>query len=86
MSFYQHWHAISTPVVFHKTTTMTTLVETKIPDQLWQQAQNMVQQGRINNMDALIAEAIRRYVESHQQILSERFIQEDIEWGLHGED
>ena len=86
MSFYQHWHAISTPVVFHKTTTMTTLVETKIPDQLWQQAQNMVQQGWINNMDALIAEAIRRYVESHQQLLSERFIQEDIEWGLHGED
>ena len=65
---------------------MTTLVETKIPDQLWRQAQNMVQQGWINNMDALVAEAIRRYVESNQQILSKRFIQEDIEWGLHGED
>ncbi|MEI6708001.1 MAG: CopG family transcriptional regulator [Methylococcales bacterium] len=65
---------------------MTTLVETQIPDQLWQQAQNMVQQGWINNMDELVAEAIRRYVESHQQILSERFIQDDIEWGLHGED
>jgi len=65
---------------------MTTIVETQIPDQLWEQAQNMVQQGWINNMDALVAEAIRRYVESHQQILSERFIQDDIEWGLHGED
>ena len=65
---------------------MTTLVETKIPDQLWRQAQNMVEQGWINNMDALVAEAIRRYVESNQQILSKRFIQEDIEWGLHGED
>ncbi len=65
---------------------MTTRVETKIPDQLWQQAQNRVQQGWINNMDALSAEVIRSYVESHQQILSERFIQEDIEWGLHGED
>ena len=63
---------------------MTTRVETKTPDQLWQQAQNMVQQGRINNMDALIAEAIRRYVESHEQILSERFIQEEIEWGVVG--
>ncbi len=58
---------------------MVTLVETKIPDQLWQQAQNRGQQGCINNMDALSAEAIRSYVESHQQILSERFIQEDIE-------
>ena len=65
---------------------MTTLVETKIPDQLWQQAQNSVQQGGINNMDALSAEAIHHYLESQQQILSERFIQEDIEWGLHGED
>jgi len=65
---------------------MTTLVETKIPDQLWQQAQNSVQQGGINNMDALSAEAIPHYLESQQQILSERFIQEDIEWGLHGED
>ena len=65
---------------------MSTLVETKIPDQLWQQAQNMVTEGWINNMDALIAEAIRRYVESHQQTLTERFIREDIEWGLHGKD
>jgi hypothetical protein len=46
----------------------------------------MVTEGCINNMDALIAEAIRRYVESHQQTLTERFIREDIEWGLHGKD
>lgn len=65
---------------------MPTLVETQIPNQLWQQAQNMVKEGWISNMDALIAEAIRRYVESHQQTLSERFIREDIEWGLHGKD
>ena len=45
-----------------------------------------MQQGGINNMDALSAEAIHHYLESQQQILSERFIQEDIEWGLHGED
>jgi hypothetical protein len=65
---------------------MSTLVETQIPNQLWQQAQNMVKEGWISNMDALVAEAIRRYVESHQQTLSERFIREDIEWGLHGKD
>ncbi|MDO9271112.1 MAG: CopG family transcriptional regulator [Methylobacter sp.] len=65
---------------------MSTLVKTEIPDQLWQQAQNMVDQGWIDNMDALIAEAMRRYIESHQQTISERFIREDIEWGLHGKD
>lgn len=65
---------------------MSTLVKTEIPDQLWQQAQNMVEQGWIDNMDALITEAMRRYIESHQQTISERFIREDIEWGLHGKD
>jgi len=65
---------------------MSTLIKTEIPDQLWQQAQNMVEQGWIDNMDVLIAEAMRRYIESHQQTISERFIREDIEWGLHGKD
>lgn len=65
---------------------MSTLIKTEIPDQLWQQAQNMVEQGWVNNMDALIAEAMRRYIESHQQTISERFIREDIDWGLHGKD
>ena len=65
---------------------MSTLIKTKIPDQLWQQAQSMVDQGWIDNMDALIAEAMRRYIESHQQTINERLIREDIDWGLHGED
>jgi len=65
---------------------MSTTVKIEIPDQLWQQAQNMVEQGWIDNMDALIAEAMRRYIESHQQTISERFIREDIDWGLHGKD
>jgi hypothetical protein len=45
---------------------MSTLIKTEIPDQLWQQAQNRGEQGWIDNMDALIAEAMRRYIESHQ--------------------
>jgi hypothetical protein len=65
---------------------MSTLIKTEIPDQLWQQAQNMVEQGWIDNMDTLIAEAMRRYIESHQQTIRDRFIREDIDWGLHGKD
>jgi Arc/MetJ-type ribon-helix-helix transcriptional regulator len=64
---------------------MSTTVKTELPDQLWQQAQNMIAQGWISNMDDLIAEAMRRYLESHQETMSERFIREDVEWGLHGE-
>lgn len=63
---------------------MSTTVKTEIPDQLWQQAQNMVEQGWVNNIDDLIAESIRRYLESHQETMNERFIREDVEWGLHG--
>ncbi len=65
---------------------MTTLVKTEIPDQLWQQAQNMIEQGWIINMDSLIIEAMRRYLESHQQTINEQLIREDIDWGLHGKD
>ena len=38
---------------------MTTDVKAKIPDRLWQQAQTMVQQGWVTNMDELIAESVQ---------------------------
>ena len=65
---------------------MSTHIETNIPDQLWKQAQNMVEQGWVNNMDSLISESMRRYIESHQQTTNETFIREDVNWGLHGDD
>lgn len=65
---------------------MTTTVKTEIPDQLWQQAQYMVERGWVANMDELITESVRRYLESHLEEMNERFIREDIDWGLHGQD
>jgi Arc/MetJ-type ribon-helix-helix transcriptional regulator len=65
---------------------MTTTVKTEIPDQLFQQAQYMVQQGWVGNMDELIAESMRRYLESHLETMNERFVREDVDWGLHGQD
>jgi len=63
---------------------MMTTIQTKIPDQLWQQAQTMVQQAWVANMDELISESVRRYLESHLDTMNERFIREDVDWGLHG--
>lgn len=63
-----------------------TTIQTQIPDQLWQQAQTLVQQGWVANMDELVAESVRRYLESHRDTINEQFIREDIEWGLHGQD
>ena len=63
-----------------------TTVQTQIPDQLLQQAQYLVQQGWVANMDDLIAESMRRYLESHRESKTEYFVREDVEWGLHRQD
>ncbi|MBF0203871.1 MAG: CopG family transcriptional regulator [Desulfamplus sp.] len=61
-------------------------VQAEIPYQLWQEAQTLVQQGWACSLQDIINEALHRYIESHQEILTEAFIQEDVEWGLHGKD
>jgi len=37
-------------------------------------------------MDDLIADALRRFLDTHRPELMERYILEDVEWGLHGEE
>jgi len=65
---------------------MDAIIEAKIPEQLLNQAKAMVQEGWISDLNSLMSEAIRRYIESHQSQITESFIQEDVQWGLHGED
>lgn len=65
---------------------MSSSIHAEIPDQLRQQAQTLVQQGWANNFEEVVNEALRRYLESHQGVLTETFIQDDVEWGLHGKD
>ncbi len=48
-------------------------IQTEIPNQLWQQAQILVQQGWASNLQEVINEALRRYLESHQDVLTEAF-------------
>lgn len=65
---------------------MTTLVQAKIPDQLVLQAQRMVERGWAVDVDSILTESLRRYLESHQEALTEQFIRDDVEWGLKGND
>ena len=65
---------------------MKTTVHAEIPDALLSQAQALIDQGWAADFDELMADALRRYVESHSQALSESFIREDVEWGLRGRD
>jgi hypothetical protein len=65
---------------------MTTLIHAQIPDQLARQAQWMVERGWAANIESIVAESLRRYLESHQETLTEQFLREDVEWGLKGND
>jgi Arc/MetJ-type ribon-helix-helix transcriptional regulator len=61
-----------------------TVIHTEIPEQLLRQAQRMVERGWAQNVEALVAESLRRYLESHPEELTEQFIRDDVTWGLRG--
>lgn len=60
------------------------VIHTEIPEQLLRQAQRMVERGWAQNVEALVAESLRRYLESHPEELTEQFIRDDVMWGLRG--
>ena len=65
---------------------MTTSLQAEIPDQLLHQATALVRDGWAANIDEILSDALRRYLDSHSAELSEAFIREDLEWGLRGRD
>ncbi len=44
---------------------MSSAIHAEISDQLWQQAQTLVRQGRGRNLEERVNESLRRYLESH---------------------
>ena len=63
---------------------MKTAINTELPRELVLQARAFVEQGWAGDFDELLAEALRRYLESHSARLTETFVREDVTWGLHG--
>ena len=63
-----------------------TTIQAQIPARLFSEMRTLVESGWFRNLDELIVDAIRRFVESHQAELAEQFLREDIEWGLRGDD
>ena len=63
---------------------MKTAVQTTLPSDLLAQARGFVEEGWAEDFDELMAEALRRYLESHSARLSENLVREDVAWGLHG--
>ena len=66
--------------------TKKTVVQTEIPDRLLVQAQTLIAAGWFRDLNELMLDALRRFLESHRADLMEAFIRQDVEWGLPGEE
>jgi Arc/MetJ-type ribon-helix-helix transcriptional regulator len=62
----------------------TTTIQADIPVRLLNEMQMLVDAGWFRDVDELMSHALRRFLESHRAELMERFIREDVAWGLHG--
>jgi Arc/MetJ-type ribon-helix-helix transcriptional regulator len=60
------------------------LIETEIPDQLDREIDALVEQGWFKSREQVLREAVRRFLDCHRAELMERFVREDVEWGLRG--
>ena len=62
----------------------TTAMTVHLPPRLVEQMDTVVQAGWFSDLDTLIVEALRRYLETHQLELQEHFLRQDVDWGLQG--
>jgi Arc/MetJ-type ribon-helix-helix transcriptional regulator len=62
----------------------TATVQADIPVRLYNEMQILVEAGWFRNVDELMLDALRRFMDSHRSELMERFIRQDVEWGLRG--
>lgn len=62
----------------------TTLIEAELPRELAARARTFVEEGWASGFDDLLAEALRRFLESHSGPVTASFLKQDVEWGLHG--
>ena len=61
-------------------------ISTEVPEQLYKKAETLVKEGWFRDEKDIFSEAIRRFLDSHQSELMEKFVRDDVEWGLRGND
>lgn len=59
-------------------------VKMEVPERLYKYANILVKEGWFRDEKEVFSEAIRRFLDSHRPELMEKFILDDVEWGLHG--
>jgi Arc/MetJ-type ribon-helix-helix transcriptional regulator len=64
--------------------TVQTAVE--VPEHLYKMAGVLVKEGWFRDEKDIFSEAIRRFLDSHRSELMEKYILDDVEWGLEGDE
>jgi len=64
----------------------TTTMQAEVPTRLLGQMESLINDGWFQDINDLIVDALRRFLETHRPELMEHYIWKDVEWGLHGED
>jgi hypothetical protein len=62
------------------------VLQAQLPPELMARAISFVQEGWASNLDELLVESLRRFIESHSSRLTESFVMSDLQWGLTGND
>ena len=61
-------------------------IQMEVPEQLYEKAMGLVREGWFRDGKDIFSEAIRRFIESHQPELLEKFVRDDVKWGLYGDE
>lgn len=65
---------------------MNDTIQLTLPPRLQQQIRTLVAEGWFRDESDLLFEALRRFLYVHRPDLMERFIRDDVEWGLRGKE
>jgi len=64
----------------------TTIVRAQVPEGLLLQAESLVEDGWFEDVNDVIVDALRRFLEARRPELMESYLWQDVEWGLHGKE
>ena len=62
------------------------VIQAQLPPELMARALSFVEEGWASNLDELLVESLRRFLESQSSRMTESFVMSDVQWGLHGND
>lgn len=53
-----------------------------LPPRIAEQVQEQIEQGWFSDLNSLVVEALRRYLETHSSEVADHWVSQDVNWGL----